>query len=92
MSTEQLKMNPQTPSKSTVFEPVAMWARVPHGITFGGDAVAQFRALPQLQPGVAVHLLHVLPPLAQLALMPGLDSRVHLPLHEVTVDVVRFDE
>ena len=40
MSTEQLKMNPQTPSKSTVFEPVAMWARVPHGITFGGDATS----------------------------------------------------
>ncbi len=40
MATETAVSRPQTVTPATVFEPVPMWAKVPHGITFGGDATS----------------------------------------------------
>ena len=40
MATDKKTILPSTPKSTTMFEPVPMWARVPHGITFGGDATS----------------------------------------------------
>lgn len=40
VSTQTATSTPRTATASTVFEPVPMWAKVPHGITFGGDATS----------------------------------------------------